>query len=55
MIKKHKSTVLSVSWHPNNVFLLTGGCDAICRIFSGYIEELDTMFHYQHFWLKGRI
>jgi actin related protein 2/3 complex subunit 1A/1B len=42
MIKKHKSTVLSVSWHPNNKFILTGGCDFRCRLFSAFIEEVDS-------------
>jgi actin related protein 2/3 complex subunit 1A/1B len=41
MIKKHKSTVLSVAWSPNSKFVVTGSCDKICRIFSAYIEGVD--------------
>jgi len=42
MIKKHKSTVLSLDWHPNNRFLVTGGCDFKCRVFSSFIPDVDT-------------
>ncbi len=41
MIKKHKSTVLSVAWCVNNKFLVTGSADMKCRIFSAYIDGLD--------------
>jgi len=41
MIKKHKSTVLSVAWCPNNKFVVTGCSDNKCRIFSAYIKKLD--------------
>jgi len=41
MIKKHKSTVLSLAWCCNNKFIVTGCCDNKCRIFSAYIEGLD--------------
>jgi len=40
-IKKHHSTVLSVSWHPNNVLIATGGTDNKCRVFSAYIKDVD--------------
>jgi len=40
-IKKHKSTILCLDWHPNNVFLLTGGADFKTRIFSGYLRQVD--------------
>jgi actin related protein 2/3 complex subunit 1A/1B len=40
-IKKVKSTVLSVDWSPNNLFLISGGCDFKCRIFSGFIKGVD--------------
>ncbi|MES1907803.1 MAG: hypothetical protein MHM6MM_000848 [Cercozoa sp. M6MM] len=43
MIKKHKSSVLDVAWHPNGKFLLTGGSDFKCRVFSAYIEEVDSL------------
>jgi actin related protein 2/3 complex subunit 1A/1B len=42
MIKKHKSTVLDVDWSPNQKFLVTGSCDFKCRIFSAYIEGIDS-------------
>jgi len=42
MIKKHKSTVLSLAWCCNNKFIVTGSCDNKCRIFSAYIEGLDS-------------
>jgi actin related protein 2/3 complex subunit 1A/1B len=41
MIKKHKSTVLTLAWCPNNKFLVTGSSDKKCRIFSAYIEGVD--------------
>lgn len=50
MIKKHRSTVLSVDWHPNSQLIVTGGCDFKCRVFSGFISAAgdqpseDTLF-----------
>jgi len=41
LIKKHKSTILSVAWHPNSKFLLTGGVDFKARIFSAYLEDIE--------------
>jgi actin related protein 2/3 complex, subunit 1A/1B len=41
LIKKHKSTVMSLSWHPNSKFLLTGSCDFRCRIFSAYLADVE--------------
>jgi len=41
MIKKHKSTVNCVAWCCNGKFIVTGGCDMKCRIFSAYIENID--------------
>jgi actin related protein 2/3 complex subunit 1A/1B len=41
MIKKHKSTVLSLSWCVNNKFLVTGSADMKARIFSAYMEGID--------------
>jgi len=41
MIKKHKSTVLSLAWCPNNKFIVTGSCDFKCRVFSAYIKGVD--------------
>jgi len=40
-IKKHKSTVTSVAWHPNGIFLATGASDFKARIFSALIKGLD--------------
>jgi len=40
-IKKHKSTVLKVDWHPNNIFLATGSTDFKARVFSAYIKGVD--------------
>lgn len=46
-ISKHikkplRSTILSVSWHPNNVLLAAGSTDGHARVFSGYIKGIDT-------------
>jgi len=41
-IKKHRSTVLSVAWHPNNLFIATGSTDFKARIFSAYIRGVDS-------------
>jgi len=40
-VKKHKSTVCSVAWHPNNIFLATGSSDFKARIFSAFIKGID--------------
>lgn len=42
MIKKHKSSVLDLDWSPNQKYLVTGACDFKCRIFSAFIEGIDT-------------
>jgi actin related protein 2/3 complex subunit 1A/1B len=42
MIKKHKSTILDVAWHPNSQLLATACCDFKCRIFSAYMDAVDT-------------
>jgi len=41
MIKKHKSTVLSLAWCCNNKFVVTGGCDFKVRVFSAYMAGID--------------
>lgn len=41
MVKKHKSTVLWVAWHPNSQLLATASSDFRCRVFSAYIPEVD--------------
>jgi len=40
-IKKHKSTVLKVDWHPNNQLLATGSSDFKARVFSAFIKGVD--------------
>eukprot|EP01114_Cavostelium_apophysatum_P009958 TRINITY_DN232_c0_g1_i1.p1 TRINITY_DN232_c0_g1~~TRINITY_DN232_c0_g1_i1.p1 ORF type:complete len:358 (+),score=90.37 TRINITY_DN232_c0_g1_i1:56-1129(+) len=40
-IKKHKSTVVKVAWHPNNVLLATASTDFKCRIFGAYLKDVD--------------
>jgi len=40
-IKKHKSTVTRVDWHPNNALLATSSTDFKARIFSAYIKGVD--------------
>lgn len=40
-IKKHKSTVLFVDWHPNNMLLLTASSDFKARIFSAAVKGVD--------------
>jgi len=43
MIKKAgKSSILSVDWSPNNMFIIAGGSDFKCRIFSAYIKGVDS-------------
>lgn len=42
MIKKHKSTVLSIAWSPNSKLLITGSTDYKARIFSAFLKEVDT-------------
>jgi len=40
-IKKHKSTVTRIDWHPNNCLLATGSTDFKTRIFPAYLKEVD--------------
>lgn len=41
MIKKHRSTVLSLDWCVNNKFIVTGSSDMRCRVFSAYMAGID--------------
>lgn len=46
-ISKHikkpiRSSVLSISWHPNNILIASGTSDFKCRIFSTYIREIEA-------------
>lgn len=36
--KPLRSTVLSLDWHPNNVFLAAGSADMKARVFSTYVK-----------------
>jgi len=38
MIKKHKSTVIDVCWHPNSTLLATASSDFKCRVFCAAVE-----------------
>jgi len=40
--KPISSTVLSLSWHPNNVLLAAGSSDFKMRVFSAYIKEIES-------------
>jgi hypothetical protein len=40
-IKKHRSTVLSVKWHPNNVLVATASSDNRARVFSAWTKGVD--------------
>ena len=40
-IKKHKSSVLSIDWHPNNELLATGSSDFKARVFSAFVKGVD--------------
>lgn len=41
-IKKHRSTVLSVKWHPNNVLVATASSDGKARVFSAWTKGVDA-------------
>lgn len=40
-IKNHKSTVLSVAWHPNSLLIATGSTDFKARVFSAWVKGVD--------------
>lgn len=45
-ISKHikkpiRSSVLSLSWHPNNILIAAGTSDFKCRVFSTYLREIE--------------
>ena len=42
MIKKHKSTVLSLAWHPCSQVLATGSSDFKARVFSAHVSVVDA-------------
>ncbi|KAK6201485.1 WD40-repeat-containing domain protein [Scheffersomyces amazonensis] len=39
--KPLKSTITSLSWHPNNVLLASGSTDGHVRVFSAFIKGID--------------
>ena len=41
MVKKHKSSILALDWHPNSQLIATGACDFRCRIFCAYNDKVD--------------
>ncbi|KAH9097730.1 hypothetical protein Ae201684P_001206 [Aphanomyces euteiches] len=41
VIKKHKSTVVDLDWHPNSQLLVTASTDMQCRVFAAYVGEVD--------------
>jgi len=53
-IKKHKSTVLSVDWHPNNVLIATACSDYKVRIFGSYIKGTDKQMPNTPFGAKAQ-
>jgi len=40
-IRKMKSSVTCLDWHPNNLMLAAGGTDMKCRIYNAYLENDD--------------
>jgi len=38
-IRGFTSTVLCVSWHPDNILLATGDCDGICTVFCAFLKD----------------
>ncbi|XP_062220734.1 actin-related protein 2/3 complex subunit 1B-like [Phragmites australis] len=40
--KRHESSVTSLAWHPNNIYLATTSTDGKCRVFSTFIKGVDT-------------
>ncbi|EPS60788.1 hypothetical protein M569_14013, partial [Genlisea aurea] len=42
--KRHDSSVTSVAWHPNNIFLATASTDGKCRVFSTFIKGVDAKY-----------
>lgn len=40
-IKLHESTVLDISWHPNNVLIATASSDSTVRVISAFVKAID--------------
>jgi actin related protein 2/3 complex subunit 1A/1B len=43
IIKKHKSSIVSLSWHPNSQVIATASTDMKCRVISADVSEIDTV------------
>ncbi len=41
MLKGHRSTIVSVAWHPSTPVVATACTDFKCRIFSAYLKNVD--------------
>jgi len=52
-IKKHKSTVLKIDWHPNNSLLATASSDYKTRVFAAHIKGVDKGFPENPFGTTG--
>jgi len=42
LIKELESTVVTLSWHNNNVLLASGGTDSIVKVHSTFIKNIDS-------------
>jgi len=40
--KPIRSSVLSLSWHPNNYLIAAGTSDHKCRVFSAYLKQIES-------------
>eukprot|EP01129_Flabellula_baltica_P001320 TRINITY_DN11207_c0_g1_i1.p1 TRINITY_DN11207_c0_g1~~TRINITY_DN11207_c0_g1_i1.p1 ORF type:complete len:363 (+),score=72.94 TRINITY_DN11207_c0_g1_i1:57-1145(+) len=40
--KEITSTVLAITWHPNNILIACGGTDKAVRVFSGFVKQCDN-------------
>lgn len=41
MLKSHRSTILSVAWHPSTPVVATACTDYKCRVYSAYLKNVD--------------
>jgi len=41
VIRKHRSTVLSVAWHPTAPIIATGSADFKCRVLFAFVKDVD--------------
>lgn len=41
LIKKHKSTILDLDWHPSVPLLATASSDFKCRVFGAFVKGVD--------------